>query len=185
MKYKLYADTHLYSPIEILRNEVLSEVQKEHVLFLGDIFDLANVAKDEIKKAQTTYAAFKSIHKGNYIDGNHERVSKLNQIIVKNGIVFAHGDMEANPDKWTEYRKKPHGASTFKRKVIIPFIAEAEQIKNRKPKQDFLERASVLTKSNNCHTYICGHFHTKEQIDITYKGIRIIILKRGKTELEL
>lgn len=185
MKYILYADLHLYSPIEMLRKEVSYQPPAPNVKLLGDIVDESNAAYSDVKNAETLHWLLKGTHGTNYIDGNHERESLYDQIIVENGIVFAHGDMQANPSKWLQYRAKPHGAGFFKRKFIIPFIREAEEIINRKPKPEFLERAYKLAKIHGCHTYVGAHFHPKELIDISYKDIRIVIVPRGKTEIEL
>jgi hypothetical protein len=49
MKFRIFADTHIGSPIEILRSEVISEPVNENTIFLGDIIDLANCEKEKGK----------------------------------------------------------------------------------------------------------------------------------------
>jgi predicted phosphodiesterase len=194
MKFRLFADTHLNSPIEILRHEVLTEPPHENTLFLGDILDFANSKKDDLETLETFYQMLKSKHGENYIVGNHCRKTIINETVIKTTeygtrICFVHGDIEANPERWIEYRQKPHGAGWFKRKFIIPFIREAEEIIERKPKKENIERLCAKANSHNCSVIILGHHHPKEMIDFvhTYLGraIRIIILPRGLTELEI
>jgi len=184
MKYKIYADCHLGSPIEIKPDGLFDP--SGNTILLGDIVDLANCENKMVEYYNNLRHQFIRIHKDNYIDGNHERIySFTNNFVIKNNIIFAHGDLEANFEKWVKYRQKSHGAGWFKRKFIIPFIREAEEIINRKPKEEFLLGAWNLAKLSKCTTYVCGHFHPKEKIDIFYRGVRIIIVPRGMTELEL
>lgn len=191
MKYKIYDDLHIGSPIEMLRNEISAEPAHENTILIGDIVDGANCLKSELDKNRSFLEMLLRIHKHNYVFGNHERMgSSLKNCVIKTNesgkrIVFAHGDLESNPDKWIEYRSREWGAGLFKRTFIVPFIREAEEILNRKPKKDFLKRAADLAKLNNCTTYVCGHFHPKEIVDVSFDGVHIIILKRGMTEIEI
>lgn len=190
MKFKIYCDTHIGSPIEMLLDEVIDEPIHENTLFLGDIVDGANCKKDEVLKYRVLLKTLQGRHSGNILVGNHERDGVMDEVVVKvtergEKIIFAHGDMQANPKKWAEYRMKPWGAGLFKRKVIIPFIREAEEIINRKPKQEFLDRVIALCDRHNANTYVCGHFHVKETITLRHNGARIILLPRGCTVLDL
>lgn len=183
MKYVLYADLHLGSPIEIKPEKLF--IAGENKILLGDIVDLANCKKDTVQYYRELHDELIGIHGYQYIRGNHERLVIQNEIITRNGVLFAHGDLEANPERWAKYRKKSHGAGWFKRKFIVPFIREAEEIIDRKPKQDFLDRAAGLATVNYCHTYVCGHFHVDEVTIVNHKNIKIVLLPRGKTEIEL
>lgn len=183
MKYKIYADIHLGSPIEIKPDGLFNPHQQTKLI--GDIVDLASCEKKMVGYYQELWLNLKTIHGKNFIDGNHDRNSVVDELIIENGIVFAHGDLQANPERWTEYRAKSHGAGWFKRTFVVPFIREAEEIIDRKPKKEFLERASALAIKNNCHTYIAGHFHPKQVVETKYNNIRIIIVPRGLTEIDI
>lgn len=191
--FDLYADTHVYSPIVTAAN-VTTIKAHENLILLGDIIDLANAAKKDVNEARELYHLLKLRHGKNYVDGNHERMTtKLTFVLKKdskgNLVLFTHGDLESNREKWTEYRQKEHGAGAFKRKVIIPFIREAEEIIERKPKKDFLDRAARLCKMNGAKTYVCGHFHVDKLMPVTheYEGetFQIILVPRGYTRLYL
>jgi UDP-2,3-diacylglucosamine pyrophosphatase LpxH len=190
MKFKVYADTHIFSPIEICREEVNNEPAAVNTLFIGDIIDLANVAKNQVETARAAFRFLDMKHGDNYICGNHSRMTTQNEAIMRTTesgtrIIFVHGDIEANPTKWRQYRAQPHGASAFKRKFVIPFIKEAEAIIDRKLKPEVLDNIVKLCESYNCNVYVCGHYHPETVQEINYKGKRIIILKRGLNEIEI
>jgi predicted phosphodiesterase len=194
MKFRIFADTHLNSPIEIFRNEVVTEPANENTILVGDILDFAASKKEELPSLKKIFIELKNRHGDNYIIGNHCRMGINNETIIKQTefgtrICFVHGDIEANEERWTKYRQKGHGASFFKRKFIIPFIREAEEIIDRKPKKEILDRMVLKAVEHKCTVYVAGHFHPKETIDLihSYMGntVRIIILPRGLTEIEI
>jgi L-rhamnose isomerase len=49
----------------------------------------------------------------------------------------------------------------------------------------FFLNAAAKAKAFNCTTYICGHFHPQQIVDKKVDGIRILILPKGRTEIEL
>lgn len=185
MKFKVHADTHIGSPIEMLEAEVMNEPATVWTILLGDIIDMANCEKGAVLKYRQMMETLRLRHGARYLCGNHERKTLVNELYIHGKVLFAHGDIEADPERWYEYRGKPQGAGWFKRTFIIPFIREAEQIIERKPKDEFLLRASKLAKEYNCETYVCGHFHPEKVIDMWAYGVRIVILPRGVTEIEL
>jgi UDP-2,3-diacylglucosamine pyrophosphatase LpxH len=178
-------DLHIGSPIQIMEDQYMNVQSDENTFFLGDIIDLANCKKSEIKKYQDVYLQLKRKHGENIIPGNHERSGISEHVIKRPNFVAVHGDLQANLKRWTEYRSKPHGAGFLKRTFLVPFIREAEMIVERKPKSDFLDRAADFSLAFGMNTYICGHFHPKNKIEIMHKGVRIIILPRGITKLDL
>jgi len=193
MTFKVFTDLHLFSPIYTrlsIDDAMLLRKPDESTILLGDIVDLANMKEDEYTEASAFHTTLELTYGDRYINGNHERVTTNNEtyvVTLSNGkrVVFAHGDIEANPTKSIKYRQKPHGAGWFKRKFIIPFIAEAEEIIERKPKEEFLERAYKLMKTHSCDYYVCGHFHPEERLTIQYKTKTVIILPRGLNYLNL
>jgi predicted phosphodiesterase len=185
MLLRIYSDLHLGSPIEIKRKKLLEEFPRNNVLLLGDIVDLANCKKSETALYFKMLQDLTDEHRGNYIYGNHERMVPTDMYILGETFIAVHGDLQANPVKWKKYRSEPWGAGFFKRKFIIPFIHEAEEIIDRKPKADFLERAWEVARYHQKQIFICGHFHPDKTIDMMYKGIRIIIVPRGYTELDI
>lgn len=189
-KLFFYADVHLFSPIAShSKNDILSLEPKKNLFFMGDIVDRANCEKSKTAEATETMKYLESKHGSHFIFGNHERNSiNGNQYYLHEAesgarAIFAHGDLEANFEKWTEYRDKKIGAGFLKRKFLVPFIREAEEIIDRKPKKEFLENVKALCAKNWASIYICGHFHVKEIMEFDHEGIRIVMLPRGKSEL--
>ena len=174
----VWTDTHLFAP-----NEIPLDAGPGDVL-IGDIVDLANCSKRDVLLAkQVLMDLCKS---GVYIFGNHERQGVVGQIFhVINRTAFAHGDLQSNPEKWMDYRNKPHGAGWFKRVVIVHAIELAEKVLERPMRKEFLERASKLAKALNCDTYVCGHFHPKSRMETTFDGIKIVVLPRGRSEVDI
>ena len=180
-----YSDLHVGSKIEMLRDEIVSIWPDDHVHLIGDIVDMANCKKSEVSFYREIHDRLKARHGKRFIRGNHERMTILNEIIIGDTWVAAHGDMEANPEHWIKYRSKSHGAGFFKRNLVVPFIKEVEDVIERKPKLEFLERASKLAKLHGKQNYICGHFHPEKLIREFYDGVNIYIIPRGKTVLGL
>lgn len=191
MKYKLVADIHIGSKYEIeeeVVREVLGLPASKETILLGDIVDRTCCHKKDLVNVVKIQAHLMRLHRDNYTDGNHEANLPKAVGLTMNGILFTHGDDEANPTKWRKYRadhKLGGGAGLFKRIAIMPFISLFNELVGGKPKEDFYKRAAFRAKANNCHTYVCGHFHPKKLIDIKYDGIRIIVVPQGITELEL
>lgn len=184
MDLTIACDIHKWSPIEIQGAELMALPAGPNTYLAGDIIDLANVAKADLSSALIDRANLILKHKQHYDDGNHERsnlrywpmISALSEQGKK--AFIGHGDLEANPSKWYAYRKEAKGAGWFKRKFVVPFIAEWESIA-RGLQPDFIQRAVALAKANGCTHYICGHFHPPQRITQVIDGITIIVLPRG------
>ncbi len=185
MKLIIYNDTHELAT-NAIKTDVLTVAAAPNVILAGDIIDGANCKKSEVAKAKELIRILKDRHGDNYIFGNHERQGTPSPNYLKIGnAVIAHGDLEANQDKWIDYRLKPMGASFFKRGIIVNAIEAAEKVINRKLKEDFLKNASKVAKSLSASIYICGHFHVDEVVSQDYDGIRIVTLPRGRNEIEI
>lgn len=188
MKYTLVADTHLYSKYEVpgIRQKVLDLPASRETVLLGDVVDRTCCDKKNIEIATQKHKQLTNLHRDNYLDGNHESMQPRATCLTMNGILFTHGDDEANPTKWRKYREKHKlGAGIVKKLFIMPFVSLFNELVGGKPKAEFFERAASRTKFNRCHTYVCGHLHPKKLIDIKYDGVRIIVVPQGITEIEL
>jgi len=187
MRLELIADLHLFSENEIS----CSLTPRNHNQYLlGDIVDMANVSAKDLETAKAVLYKLMADFGPNFIPGNHERLTAINEtriIQTENGkIILAHGDFESwGEDKAMAYRRRPWGAKWFKRNILVRAIDDYEHHFKRNFSIDFRNRAGALALRNGCGTYICGHLHPKEMIDIVHNGIRLIVLKRGKTVLDL
>jgi len=186
MKLNIVTDYHLGASNALgSLKDFLDELKKYISLYsIGDNFDFANMKKKHIEGYKIHYETLKKVFV--HIDGNHERVSKTNDTIKINGVLLAHGDFEFwGEEKAVAYRSEPQGAGLFKRAIIVNAIESFERFRTAKIEEDFLNRASTLAKLNGCHTYICGHKHPDKRIETKYNGIRIIVLERGFSEVEV
>ena len=195
-RYLIWNDIHagssigLMEPIDFLGDVVTNLFQKNELydlfLSIGDNLDFAGCKKKDVAHLAAVYEDINKIRssKFKHIDGNHERMDTVNNYIFHEDVVFAHGDFEKwGYEKAMNYRTKSHGASAFKRSVIIPTIEFAEKFGVNRATKKFKEAASKLAKELGCHTYVCGHIHPKKRLDFIYDGIRIIVLPRGVNEL--
>jgi predicted phosphodiesterase len=191
MKLKIFCDTHLGSTIEMKPDGLF--IADENTILAGDIVDMSNVKHKMIGYYKELYDELRMIHGDNYIIGNHEKMGTENEFVIKTTesgtrICILHGDIEANPKRWIRYRQEPHGAGWIKRTFLIPLIREAEEIIERNPKKEILDRMAFKAYQLDCDVYVCGHFHSKEKLELSHfylgKTYKIIILPRGMTELE-
>lgn len=191
MRFSVWTDVHMYAPNSLFKTpeEFLSRLNPKdpNEYMLGDVVDLANCKNKDVEEAGKARLRLKEVYGKRWIDGNHCRISRTNDLIFpKAGVVMAHGDFESwGAEKAIEYRSKPHGAGLFKRKLLVRAIEAYEKSVGRTLDQQFIENAVKLAKSHGCHTYVAGHLHPKEIIDIVADSIRIIIVPRGKTEIEI
>lgn len=190
MKYTLVADTHLYSKYEVpnIRQRVLDLQANDNTMLLGDIVDLSCCDKNSLQNANRVHEYLEAKHGDNYLDGNHDPEYPIGTFKIIHGIYFTHGDIDANPIKWSKYRRnhlKKQGAGWFKKLFIMNTVSLFNELLGGKPKPDFFVRASVEAKKYNCHTYVGAHFHPKQLIDVNYDGIRIVVVPQGITEVEL
>lgn len=179
--YNIYTDLHLFGPyatkdkIEKLRNTIL----------LGDIIDAANAKTKEVPAAKAKIKELTDLFGLKYVYGNHELEGVRNNKYIENGVYFTHGDLESNYDKWFVYRFKKAGAGWLKRNIWSRLVNEFEDEIERNPRTTFLIEAARAAKIHGCHTYVCGHLHPKKLVDVTYNGIRIVVLPRGLTVINL
>lgn len=189
MLYTIVADTHIGSKYQVdsdIIDEVMHLPKDDNTILVGDIVDRTCAPKDNLVGIASIEKFFIDTHGDNYLDGNHEaRCAVANGLFLR-GLFFTHGDNEADPKKWRNYRAShKYGAGLFKRIAIMPFISLFNELVGGKPKEDFYKRAASRARMNRCHTYICGHFHPKKLIDTTYEGIRIIVVPQGITRIDL
>lgn len=187
MKLRIYCDIHLYSPMDL--KIPITDLEKS--IFIGDNVDLANCKKKDHERAMITYNHLK-IHSKHWIDGNHERMRENNDYIKmyenKNmdHIMLVHGDFEAwGIDRAQKYRLKKHCAGWFKRNLWVRALKNFEKIGKHKPSKKMIKNLVAHAKFLNCKTIICGHKHPKDTYDYMHDGVRVIVLKRGLTEIDV
>lgn len=197
MKLTIWADTHKWAPNALKDQPTVNDAKDPNCWLLGDIIDLANCKKTSVESAKTEYNNLKAAFGYRYIPGNHERMLLTNDCIYQpyytedgklNQIILFHGDFESwGPKKAKKYRSKEHGAGPFKRKFIVNAIEGFELLFDRNFKQAFINRCRELMKTHFYQhtTLICGHMHPDNVEHINVPEGKIIVVPRGKTELDI
>ena len=181
MKLRIYTDLHLFSPMDstIPINKV------DESIFIGDVVDFANCKKSDHDRAMRIYYHLRE-NALLWIDGNHSRMSINNDIIKIGEVMLVHGDTEAWGEKRAiKYRSKPHCAGWFKRNLWVRALKNFEKIGKNKPSKKMIKNLVAHAKFRNCNTIICGHTHPRDTYDRINNGVRVIVLKRGLTEIEV
>lgn len=199
MLLKIYSDLHWGQTSEILT----SLVPEKGVFYTGDIFDIKNTSKKIIKEQLKKQADFIQKCKevgAFYLLGNHDllpddvlTVMNLDHVvygavprhIIVGDIILTHGHYiawdQVQIDQWKA--KKPVGVGGFRQLTLA--LEDMYKRGTWKPDAVESERAYLIATQNNCKTIIFGHHHTDKLVDIVYKGVRIINVPRGLTELSL
>lgn len=181
--------THTWDELKAL---VWGQLQTSKKIVLnGDIIDMANVPKKEVqnwKYRLETIAAMCASHGAVFIRGNHS----LNQVeapdwAIIDGVFFTHGDMFNllwDEQKSKEYRAKKPGAGFLKR-AITPLYDNLRHLKPWKPSERFYKAVDKIIDAHKPKAIVLGHTHPPSNIDFMYKGVRILILKRGIQEINI
>lgn len=190
MKLQLITDWHLGAPnalgsIEDFEKLILEKLKNGLVYLGGDNFDFANMLVEDIPRYKEFHKYILSLKDVFELKGNHERMTIVDEFIIIGKVILKHFDFEFwGAEKAIAYRSKPMGASAFKRKLVTK-MDDWAQDRTVKLKKDFLKRAVESAKEKDCTTIIGGHKHPPETIDVVHDGIRIIVLKRGFSEVEV
>jgi len=176
-RFDVIADAHRKSPHEIKVSLHNNEI------ILGDFYDLKNTLKYKLHQAEDEYENIKKIYGERYLPGNHERDPYKNTFYEDGNVLFHHGHrIFWSKEKVEKDAKKPRGCGYMRwigLSIIAPFRRmRLIQIGVRKK---HLERVYQLAKKHKCDTVVCGHAHPRKIIDKTYKGIRLVVVPRGRS----
>lgn len=186
MIYEIYSDMHWGQISELPYVE-----PKEGQIFIGDVFDVKNTAKDIIATQLAKQAMFRrncNVVGAYYVIGNHDLIKDpMNNCSLFrkiNNVLFTHGHLvmwgQATIDKWNA--KEPVGVGKFRQITLA-----VENLYTRgtwKPKQVEVDRAVSFAREYSCDTIIFGHTHTKERVDFRIGDVRIINVQRGQSFIE-
>ena len=179
-KYKFFNDIHKFGCYEIDCQLEFGE----DCYYLGDNIDLSCCKKSDVFRALECLEYYKEQFKGRFVSGNHE-LGAVNHLKVDD-ILMTHGDYIFWPKIQADaYRNRNVGMSPAMRFLVWLSVGEALSIRNWEISRLMKHRAFKLAKKHKCTTIVMGHWHPRTIQDFTYKGIRVIVLPRGKTEIEL
>lgn len=181
MKLKIFSDIHEFSSYEI---PVKWEYGQD-CFYLGDNVDLRGCSMEDVPKAIIRRNRLREAFRGRYVSGNHE-LETTDLWIKKGKVLLAHGDYIFWRKKHaTRYRNKVAGASWLYRiyaKMVYGFFGKFMCA----PFPSFFKKKAVrVAKAAGCNIIILGHWHPPKVVDIFYKGVRIVVVPRGKTEVNI
>lgn len=185
-RWIIYTDTHWNGPTPspMFTNKDLGK----NTAFTGDIFEFKNIPKRSIDSCLSQFIKFLNKIEASgsvYVNGNHEvevgRIYWGKRKEKREHILFEHGDQDGYENWYTR--------TAGKGKWAIRAIKFKNLFRNgRGPKKlsvKFMDEAARRAKYAGCTTYVCGHKHPKNIIDVTHKGIRIVCCPRGRSEVNL
>ncbi len=212
-EFIIYSDLHIGAPNEIIensdnystnsQNSLMDNSEKriltnriihkcifnltKNTVLLGDNFEIKNSKKGKLKNliALRENIRKKCLKKGGiYLSGNHS--VQMRDLYYKRGkVLFTHGDfVHYGKEKAIQVRNKKKGKSNLYWSML-KFIRKFYESRVNPLKIKYLQAAYTLAKKKNAKVVVMGHFHPRSVIDVDYNGIRMIIVPRGKTELNL
>ncbi|HEY9705659.1 MAG TPA: metallophosphoesterase family protein [Allocoleopsis sp.] len=186
MKYIIFSDTHIgskYNDDPTLLDQI-DNSDPSNTILLGDIIDMACCHKKIVNDLRQYQLMLLNKFNDRYVSGNHCLLTS-NLKYIENGILFTHGDLISNFDKWWLYRLKTAGAGKLKL-LWVSLVDNMDWLKeNMIPKESVFKRAADVAKNHDCHTIVMGHFHPSKVITRQFGDVKIIIVPKGLTELDL
>lgn len=181
--YVVYNDVHVGGGHEL--GDAIPSVASDNLILNGDIVDLTGCAKKDVKKHLRYYEMLTAIHGRRMLKGNHEGSVFGNICFIDGGVLFTHGHNEMwKKSKVIKWENKKMGSGWFKRKVLVPAFDKLRHFRKYKIKKRFKKNILHLSAMHPMvHTMVFGHAHPNKIIDTTIHGIRIMVLPRGRNEI--
>ena len=189
---KVFTDCHLFGPHEI-------NVDWEDTAFGEDCYDLGdNIDIRGCKPKDLNYA--KKVH-NIIIDtfwmrkvwGNHELdfcpdyARVVNYLKINKNTLLTHGDfLFWGHEKASKYRQlKPASGSFLKRAWVWLVFKQLAKIFDVGVSKQFRDNCIYTAMLFNVEHIICSHIHPRKRIDLQFGRLRVTILPRGKSEVEI
>ncbi len=188
-KLTIFNDLHLGSiyAMKDLAKGLLEGRSDTDTYLLGDVIDLGNCRSEELEQWVHLAIRLSEAYSGRYIPGNHERgLLGSHKLYAQIGpTILAHGDFEwwGQEKAWANW-KEPRGRGPlgYYAKSVMNW---ARAFTHSGITQEFLDRVVRLCNGRGATRYICGHRHPPERLTATHKGIEVIVLPRGRSEVFL
>jgi UDP-2,3-diacylglucosamine pyrophosphatase LpxH len=190
-EYRVYSDLHLGAPHQfngIIFEQVYDDAVNDNVILTGDIIDIANCKKSEIKLWRSRIDDLMEDYEERFLLGNHCCKKPINYYLKIDNVVFCHGHtLFWNMEQIIEWENKTGGKGLFSRtaysmyKNSVEFFTDYEGY--YEPPIYVLDKAVEICEHYKADTLVCGHRH--KMADLQYKGIRFVTVTRGVTTLTL
>lgn len=177
MKIRCIFDLHLYSRTAIRLN---FNPKDPNEYLGGGIVNFGYYCEDT-NQAHAFYNELKSQYGKRYIDGSYERMGKDNQVIQLDNAIIVHGDFESMGSvRAVKERSRPWDTRKYRSWTFM-----THDVTDRPPHDKMLERLVEKAKYHQVNTIICGHIRPKAHFEKTIDNVRIIVCKRGVTEINV
>lgn len=191
-EYTIYSDMHIGGPHQKnLLRDINNTKFTKNTVFIGDNFDFQHSQKRDLLKVVEFRKKVEEKVKeagGIFLDGNHELhpLEKGEFHVVRDNTIFLHGDIvHWGFKKAKKYRDtKTCGNCDLAWGLLLAYRQFFDGGKESLKKKH-IERAIHLAKKFNCKNIVFGHFHPKNLIVIMKDGVRIIVVPRGISRIEL
>ena len=178
--FTIITDTHEGSFNPCLVSD--EEYKKPNVIVLGDI-DLKRCLKKDVKKVQSKIDWIKSLGVP-YVCSNHEGEQGLPLFYFdeETKTIFSHGcHLKKNAEK---YLKDCHTTWEGSSYLMHILTGMASKFIHLVPfTKDDAKRASDFAKIYGAKNIVLGHWHVS--YDENVNGVRVVVLPRGLTTIEL
>lgn len=188
-KLLIYSDLHLYAPHAL---PVGIFKYGPQTVFLGDNFDFKNCKNHDLELIRYDFNSHINRCKETnsiLVTGNHELVQFNTYYIMtlerSYKILFIHGDeIDYGTFGMSKWRDKKAGISPFIWSLRHIFIGK--KLKRKKSlSSNTVINAIELANRYNVQCIVFGHYHLAPMFDETIKGIRIISVPRGISEIDV
>ncbi len=197
MKLVVYADLHINAVGKHAwpPNDLNAIEQGNHVACVGDIAEMKNIKKKNVKKHTEKLRLFIEKCKANgtsYVVGNHEvqagkELSGIYHEVKlwnEKKVLLIHGHRlsysESKSEKW---ENKKAGGSWWKLKMIAFKNGNYKESKPKKISSEKVANAVAMCREFGCSVIIWGHTHNTA--DEMHEGYRLINVGRGRTEVDI
>ena len=182
-KFTVITDLHIGSAHQTM-NSFYGTFQ-DNVIFLGDNFDFKGCLKKDIELLRLE---FKELMRLNpdlpFLASNHEGEWGLPSIYKTGNTLFTHGHLcKKNSDKYIKDASTQWKGTNFFLWYLKGLVNKAIHMVGFQ-KDDAL-RACELAKMHGCSAIVMGHYHLPKIYDENVNGVRVIVLPRGITTIEL
>ena len=185
----IYSDLHYGAPHskdDILVDDIIREHQEGHVVLTGDIFDLKNTKKNQLHYYVSKQRKLINALGKDYVFGNHECEKPDSYFLVKEinnkRVLFCHGHNLVWPEsKIKKWENKRPGKSSWRYLLYRLKHVVGREGKKLKLSKKLGDKCYDLCREYKCEVIIFGHTH--KSYNSIYRGIKIINVPQGKTQI--
>jgi len=160
-----YTDINLFG-----KDELKFYMECGSSYYVGNIVDLKYSSEDKKEEAENQIKRIIDFAEDRYVSGDRELTLDRLYHKTDDGILITYGD-----DIFCKKRKTC-------RPFINPLSASLDKLRKKNElSEDELNKISLKASQYSCHTIVLGYFNPDSLLDIEYNSIRIIILPKGRT----